>query len=887
MPVAALSPAQDELGALRDQHRAGKTATLTQLLNPAMQPRSVKGVLRALSKHTDTTLRAVWKLSLMPASATMVAVGGYGRAELFPGSDVDVLVLLTEGQPPESNPLLRQAIERFISNCWDVGLEIGASVRQPHECVKEAANDVTVQTSLLESRWLAGSKMALPALMQSVLAALRPVEFFTAKTLEMRQRHQRFESTPYSLEPNCKESPGGLRDLQVITWVARAAGFGNSWDDMAANGLITDLELGQLKTNEALLSLIRARLHVLSKRREDRLVFDLQTSVAESFGYKGSVGTDGHSRSARKASEALMKRYYWAAKAVTQLNQIVLLNIEEALRAREVEAPVAMRPINERFFDRGGLIEVVDDGLYLREPQAILETFLLYQNTVSITGLSARTLRALYSARPIMNAKYRSDPVNHATFMSILRHPEGITHALRLMNQTSVLGRYLWVFRNIVGQMQHDLFHVYTVDTHTLMVLRNVRRFFIADHSHEYPICSQLAAGWDKPWIFYVAAIFHDIAKGRGGDHSVLGAKDVRVFCKQHSIGGEDLKLIEFIVANHLLMSHVAQKQDTTDPDVVANFTKRVGNERYLTALYLFTVADIRGTSPKVWNGWKAKLLEDLFNIGMRILGDQEVKADAIVDARKREALSTLALHATPYMAHKKLWDQLDLSYFMRHDGDDIAWHTRHLSKALALPSSDMSQSCLVRARRSQVNDGLQVMVFAPDQTDLFARICGYFDKTGFSILDARIHNTKSGNALDTFQVTSPHVAEQHREYVGMIEAELSALINKKSTLPQAHMGRLSRRVKSFPMPARVDLRPDDKAQHWLLTISASDRTGLLYGVARTLALHSVSVELSKITTLGERVEDTFLVSGEALLSQKSRIALETELLNVLNESPA
>jgi [protein-PII] uridylyltransferase len=270
----------------------------------------------------------------------------------------------------------------------------------------------------------------------------------------------------------------------------------------------------------------------------------------------------------------------------------------------------------------------------------------------------------------------------------------------------------------------------------------------------------------------------------------------------------------------------------------------------------------------------------------MRILGDQEVKADAIVDARKREALSTLALHATPYMAHKKLWDQLDLSYFMRHDGDDIAWHTRHLSKALALPSSDMSQSCLVRARRSQVNDGLQVMVFAPDQTDLFARICGYFDKTGFSILDARIHNTKSGNALDTFQVTSPHVAEQHREYVGMIEAELSALINKKSTLPQAHMGRLSRRVKSFPMPARVDLRPDDKAQHWLLTISASDRTGLLYGVARTLALHSVSVELSKITTLGERVEDTFLVSGEALLSQKSRIALETELLDVLNESP-
>jgi [protein-PII] uridylyltransferase len=894
MPHTAVPPQQAQLGLLREQHLAGKQALQVALLDPGMQPRSVKGVLRALAKHTDGTLRTVWKMANMPASAALIAVGGYGRAELFPGSDIDVLVLLTDGKPPESNPALREAIERFISNCWDVGLEIGSSVRQVHECLSEAANDVTVQTSLLESRWLAGSKMALPALMQSVLAALRPIEFFTAKTLEMRQRHQRFENTPYALEPNCKESPGGLRDLQVIGWVARAAGFGNSWDDMAANGLITDLELGQLKTNEALLSLIRARLHVLSKRREDRLIFDLQTAVAESFGYKGSTTADGQSRSARRASEALMKRYYWAAKAVTQLNQIVLLNIEEALRAREVEAPMAMRAINERFYDRGGLIEVASDDLYLREPRAILETFLLYQSTVSITGLSARTLRALYSARPIMNAKFRNDPANHDTFMAILRHDEGITHALRLMNQTSVLGRYLWVFRNIVGQMQHDLFHVYTVDQHTLMVLRNVRRFFIADHSHEYPFCSQLAAGWDKPWIFFVAAIFHDIAKGRGGDHSALGAKDVKVFCKQHGIEAADSQLIEFIVANHLLMSHVAQKQDTTDPEVVAAFIKRVGNERYLTALYLFTVADIRGTSPKVWNAWKAKLLEDLFKAGMRMLGGHEVKADAIVDARKREALSALALHATPYMAHKTLWDQLDLSYFMRHDSDDIAWHTRHLSKVLAqhtttenaeqAPGAGAPQPCIVRARRSHISDGLQVMVFAPDQPDLFARICGYFDRAGFSILDARIHNTTAGNALDTFQVTSAHVAERHREYVGMVEAELSALVDKQSPLPQAHMGRLSRRVKSFPMPARVDLRPDDKAQHWLLTISASDRTGLLYGVARTLALHSVSVELSKITTLGERVEDTFLVSGEALSTQKARIALETELLDVLND---
>ncbi|RZL05356.1 MAG: HD domain-containing protein, partial [Rubrivivax sp.] len=377
--------------------------------------------------------------------------------------------------------------------------------------------------------------------------AMDPKAFFVAKTLEMRQRHTKFENTPYSLEPNCKESPGGLRDLQIILWVSKAAGLGRSWDELARKGLATPLEARQIKANEALLSLIRARLHLLANRREDRLVFDLQTAVAESFGFKAQVpavitpGSPGEphpvptTRGTRRASEALMKRYYWAAKAVTQLNQILLLNIQERLRS-DVAGVDRLRPLNERFFDKAGMLEVASDNLYFQEPHAILETFHIYQTTVGIKGLSARTLRALYNARPVMNARFRADPVNRALFLKILQEPEGITHAIRLMNQTSVLGRYLWVFRHIVGQMQHDLFHVYTVDQHILMVLRNVRRFFIAEHSHEYPFCSQLAAGWDKPWIFYIAAIFHDIAKGRGGDHSELGARDVRIFCRQHGI---------------------------------------------------------------------------------------------------------------------------------------------------------------------------------------------------------------------------------------------------------------------------------------------------------------------------------------------------------------
>ncbi|MEN9467884.1 MAG: hypothetical protein RL081_1885, partial [Pseudomonadota bacterium] len=512
---------------------------------------------------------------------------------------------------------------------------------------------------------------------------------------------------------------------------------------------------------------------------------------------------------------------------------------------------------------------------YQREPHAILETFHVYQTTVGVKGLSARTLRALYNARDLMDAKFRKDPVNRETFRNILMEPEGITHAMRLMNQTSVLGRYLWVFRQIVGQMQHDLFHVYTVDQHILMVLRNVRRFFIVEHAHEYPFCSQLAAGWDKPWLLYVAALFHDIAKGRGGDHSELGKAEVRRFCKEHGIDAEDAKLIEFVVGEHLTMSRIAQKADLSDSDVIAEFAKRVGNERNLTALYLLTVADIRGTSPKVWNAWKGKLLEDLYRYTTRVLGGRAPDADAEVESRKREALVQVALYAMPHEAHKALWDTLDVGYFMRHDAADIAWHTKQLSRHVA------TEAPIVRARLSPVGEGLQVLVYTRDQSDLFARICGYFDQAGFSILDARIHTSKTGYALDTFQVvSSSDLGDHYRELINMLEAGLSQSVAQAGPLPTPTRGRVSRRVKSFPIAPRVTLRPDEKAQNWLLNISASDRLGLLYCVARVLARHQIEVQLAKVATLGERVEDTFLIHGPQLQHNRAQIEIETELLD-------
>jgi [protein-PII] uridylyltransferase len=845
----------------RRRFRESKSALLAKFRDGRATPQAAASLLRQLARLVDGTLRTLWHGHALPPGSALVAVGGYGRGELFPHSDVDVLVLLPDGADTE-------AVGSFITACWDTGLEIGSSVRTVEECVAEARRDVTVQTALLESRRITGSRALFERFEGATRAALEPAAFLRAKTLEMQQRHVRHDGTPYALEPNCKESPGGLRDLQVLIWIARAAGLGRTWNELAAKGLLTAFEVRQLRRHEGTLKLIRARLHALAGRREDRLVFDLQTAVAESFGLSATR--------AQRSSERLMHRYYWAAKAVAQLNQILLLNMEERIVGSEA-AP--MRPIDERFLDRGGLLEVAHDRLYVEDPQAILLTFLVFQRAPGITGLSARTLRALYNARGLMDARFRSDPRNRRTFMAMLRSPAGITHVFRLMNETSVLGRYLWVFRRIVGRMQHDLFHVYTVDQHILMVLRNVRRFFIPEHAHEYPFCSQLAANWDEPMVLYVAALFHDVAKGRGGDHSDLGAHEVRRFCRAHGIARESAGLIEFLVQNHLTMSRIAQKEDLSDPDVILAFARLVGHEQRLTALYLLTVADIRGTSPKVWNAWKGKLLEDLYRLTLRALGGARPNLDADIEARKQEARQLLALHSALPGTEVPLWQAVDLGYFARHDAAEIAWHARVLWRHLS------SQAPVVQARPSPAGEGLQVLVWCPDQPDLFARICGYFDSAGFSIQDAKVHTTRTGYALDTFQivsVASATSAAEYRSMISLVESQASAALASPGPLPEPLQSRRSRRVRSFPMTPRVSLQPDERGQRWLLSVSASDRSGLLYAIALVLARHHVNLQLAKISTLGERVEDTFLVHGPELQLSKAQLQIESELLDAL-----
>jgi [protein-PII] uridylyltransferase len=821
-------------------------------------------LLRGLRHSVDGVLADAWKAAGLPPEAALVGVGGYGRGELFPFSDVDLLILL--GNPPDA--LTQARLEQFVQLLWDLGLEIGHSIRTVDECMSESAADITVQTSLLEARLVTGSEAVFAELQRRYAEAMDAQAFFHAKTAEMRLRHAKFEFTPYSLEPNVKESPGALRDLQVILWVSKAAGLGNSWTQLAMRGLITREEARQLMEKEYAFKDIRIRLHLQTRRREDRLVFDVQTAIAETFG----LTSTGHGLEARRASEYLMQRYYWAAKTVTQMNTILLQNIEAQLFPQ----PSLPVPVNPRFNEVNGFIDIAYDDTFEANPAAVLEIFVLMTERPDIKGMTARTMRALWHARTLIDESFRANLAHRALFLRILQAPVGLVHALRRMNDMGILGRYLPNFRRIIGQMQHDLFHVYTVDQHIMMVVRNMRRFTMTEHAHEYPFCSQLIANFRDRWLLYVAALFHDIAKGRGGDHSELGKQDVLEFCRDHGISREDTELVVFLVEQHLTMSQVAQKQDLSDPDVIAAFASLVKDERHLTALYLLTVADIRGTSPKVWNAWKAKLLEDLYKMSLRVLGGEPHSADRELRARQQEALATLRLFGLGPQAHEALWKQLDVAYFLRHDASDIAWQTRCLHDKLGRDRP------VVKSRLAPIGEGLQVTVYVKDQPDLFARICSYFDRKNFSILDAKIHTTRDGYALDTFLITDEHFANNYRDIISLIEHELCEVLTHQEPLSPPLRTRLSRMSRNFPITPSVELRPDERGQFWLLSIAANDRNGLLYAIASVLGRYRINLHTAKVMTLGERVEDVFLIDGQALNNQRVQVQLETELLDAL-----
>ncbi|MEP6998257.1 MAG: [protein-PII] uridylyltransferase [Betaproteobacteria bacterium] len=819
-------------------------------------------LLAAQSRLVDRVLRGLWADLGTPAGCALIAVGGYGRGQLYPHSDVDVLILLPRSL---AGPAAAPAIERFIGLLWDTGLEVAHAVRTIAECETEMAGDITIRTSLLEHRQVAGSRALYHRFARSIAAAIDPRAFYEAKALEQQQRHLRYQDTAYNLEPNVKESPGGLRDLQTIVWIARAAGLGCSWRDFAARGLMTRLEAREVARQERLLSDLRIRLHYLAGRREDRLVFDVQTALAREFGLADTPD--------RRASELLMQRYYRAAKSIRQISVVLLQN----LHTRLFPAELAARRIDADFQAVDELLDVVDEQLFARRPAAIFESFLTLQQHPELKGMSARTLRALWRNRNRVDADFRRDPANRARFFEILRQPRGVTHELRRMNQYGILGRYLPVFGRIVGQMQHDLFHVYTVDEHILMVIRNLRRFTEPQHAHEYPLCSRLIADFARPELLYIAGLFHDIAKGRGGDHSTLGSADARRFCRAHQLSREDTELVAWLVEQHLMMSATAQKQDIANPAVIAAFATRVGTAQRLAALYLLTVADIRGTSPRVWNAWKAKLLEDLYNAANAELAGGSTRAPDSLEARRAEAARQLRLYAVPEGAEAKLWQHLDIVYFQRHSADDIAWHARQLYFRVD------GQQAVVKGRLARDGAGLQLMVYLPDQKELFARICGFLGRAHLSILEAKIHTTRHGYALDTFVVHDPaNPNAGYREAISYIEFELQRLLTERPPLQLPAEGRVSRHLRHFPLSPEVSIFADDKGTHFILEIVAGDRPGLLARIAYTLAKANVNVESAKINTLGERAEDVFLLDGARLHDEAARLRLETALYEQL-----
>ncbi|PTD97062.1 [protein-PII] uridylyltransferase [Pseudothauera lacus] len=820
-------------------------------------------VLKGRAHLVDEAIIGLWRACEMPPQATLAAVGGYGRGELFPCSDVDLLILLPESADAD----LQARLSTLVGALWDVGLEIGHSVRTVDECLSAAAEDITVQTNLLEARLLTGNRALYEDFARRHREQLDVRAFFKAKELEQAQRYARFNDTPYSLEPNCKESPGGLRDLQMLGWIARAAGLGRNWRELARRRLITGEEASELRSVERFLQHLRVRLHYLAGRAEDRLLFDHQERLARIMGIEPGA--------ARRASEMLMQRYYLVAKKVTQLNTILLQNYGAEIFPDQQGPAIT---INARFQAVRELLDIRHENVFEQHPAALLECFLILQQRSELKGMTARTLRALWLARKLINAAYRANPAHRALFVAILQQKRGIVHEFRRMNQYGILGRYLAPWRRIVGQMQHDLFHVYTVDQHILMVLRNMRRFTMGEHAHEYPLMTRLILGFEDHWLLYVAALFHDIAKGRGGDHSRLGMEDAREFCEQHGFAAADRDLVVWLVEHHLSMSQVAQKEDTTDPEVIRRFADLVGSERRLTALYLLTHADIRGTSPTVWNGWKGKLLEDLYFATQRLLRGATPQQALGLDDRLDDARRLLRFHGLRPGVEDELWAQLDAVYFMRHSPDEIAWHSR------VLYHRPDAAEAVVKARVAEDEDGVQVMVFTRDQPDLFVRLTGFFGRLGFSILDAKVHTTRHGYALDSFMLQDPSRAGSYRDLVPIIEHELAARLNTPGGGPieRPSAGRLSRQVKHFPITPQVSVRADEAGRHYILSVIAADRPGLLFGIAEILARYHINVQAAKIATLGQRVEDTFLLTGSALTQDAQVLRMEQELLERL-----
>ncbi len=838
----ALASGEAPLDVFRQALREGTTRLRERFLAGA----PVTELVRDRARLVDELLSRAWaRCFAEPASGcALVAVGGYGRGELHPASDIDLLILL----PPDGEGRFRESIEQFLMFLWDMGLEVGHSVRTVEECIEQAASDITVITNLMESRLLRGDRSLYDEMVRRTgPGAMWPVDaFFAAKLEEQKQRYHKYHDTAYNLEPNVKEGPGGLRDIQNIAWVARRHFGAATLADLVEHGFLTADEYRELSSGQEFLWRVRYALHLLSGRGENRLLFDYQTSLAEQFGYRD----DGR----HLAVEQFMRDYYRTITELSRLNEMLLQLFQEAILYRD--RPVLQVPLNKRFRVSNDFIEVTDEGIFNRYPFALLEIFLLLEQHPEIQGVRASTIRLIRAHRHLIDDDFRNDLRCRSLFMEILRQPRGITHELRRMNRYGILAAYFPAFANIVGQMQYDLFHVYTVDDHTLMVLRNVRRFTVPEFASEFPLCSEIIRTIPKLELLYLAALFHDIAKGRGGDHSELGAADAAAFCRHHGLSEFDTALVSWLVRHHLLMSVTAQHKDTSDPEVIGEFASAVGDQLHLDHLYLLTVADIRGTNPGLWNSWKDSLLKDLYQRTRAMLRrglDQPV--DKALFIRRHQDAALAMLPGTHRAAARSLWSDLDEDYFLRHSPDEIAWHSQ------AILDAGEADLPLVVIREETQRGGTEIFLYARDDDHLFAKTVMALDRMGLNIVDARIITTRSGHTLDTFIVLDAagqaiHGSDQLQDILAGLRRQLDARLEDMQI-----SRRPARRLRHFSITPRVTFSCDRHNRFTIAELVASDQPGLLAQVGRAFVECGVRVHNAKIATLGERVEDIFFIT--------------------------
>lgn len=836
MPAPDLQAVQKRLQRLR--HKA--------ITRYRAKPKSAH-LLRRLSHAVDQCLTQLTELVPLPKGTALVAVGGYGRHELYPYSDVDLLILL-EHTPSQEQ---RDLIEKYIAALWDIGIKAATSVRTIQQCLEASLADIATQTAQLEARFITGNSALFQTLKQALQQQLNPKVFYQAKYAEMRQRHSHYQNTPYALEPNCKESPGALRDLQVLLWLAQACNLGDTWQQIAQTNLLSSSELKTLTQAGQAFMRLRIELHLLTQRAEDRLLFDYQPELAAIYGFGDNK---------QLASEQLMQRYYWAARTVHLMNTILMQSLEETLFS---PARPICEAIDEHFEVRNHRLHLRRPELLQEQPALIFQTFLLLQQRLDLHALSSQTLRALWHARRWVNQRFRDTPEHQTLFLAILQQPKGVLYTLRQLNMLNILPRYIPEFRRIVGQMQHDLFHVYTVDQHTLMVIRNLRRFTMAEYTDEHPLASQLMDNFERPWVLYIAALFHDIAKGRGGNHAEIGAQDALAFCQKHHLSAEDTELVVFLVYDHLSMSTVAQKRDISDPQVIEDFAKHVSTPRRLSALYLLTVADIKGTNPNIWNSWKAKLLQSLYDLSLHALKESQPDLPTVLAQRKAKALAQLLAHDIKQSDIENLWAIFDISYFLRHESDDIIWHGLALHKALLHPKP------IIEVRPVGQGETIQLMIYTPDRDDLFMDICAFFDAQQHSIQDARIYTTTHGWALDSFVLLLPKGQRYNQTQASKLIQLLTQYLEKPTPLvrhsPRYAIQTQSRRARVFPIAPTVDIQAMHESGKWKIAIVCADRKGLLYDIAHCFATHQINVKSAKIMTLGERVEDSFVIQSYEL----------------------